>query len=324
MDQKKLWNNKYYVPSNIHYFLSLMYHAVYHKGEKSGIPVNVEDRVKKMPQDHDYPAVLQQLAAETGNSLEEISLPYFHHFLEEQGWAPSTDTIRKLIEVSGNWLESVIKSSEHHFEKDGELMVFVVREWAEQRQLTDYMIDWFERNGLCLVRAIKLDDEQKRNAAQNLRGGNWGQGPWPVSGGKPSTLLVMYDYHPKQLDSKMKKKYPHVSNEHYLLKEQLRSEINGALSKEQRANPLHSADDEIEALDYIAAVAPDLVNEVKNVINCWDEAYRTQEKVIADVSEKKRRAKVEIIEYLGNKAVKKTYKAVENDFWNEKNLFTEN
>ncbi|WP_262499741.1 hypothetical protein [Planococcus sp. ANT_H30] len=309
LDQKKLWNNKYYVPSNIHYFLSLMYHAVYHKGEKSGIPANVEGRVKKMPQDHDYPAVLQQLAAETGNSLEEISLPYFHHFLEEQGWAPSTDTIRKLIEVSGNWLESVIKSSEHHFEKDGELMVFVVREWAEQRQLTDYMIDWFERNGLCLIRAIKLDDEQKRNAAQNLRGGNWGQGPWPVSGGKPSTLLVMYDYHPKQLDSKMKKKYPHVSNEHYLLKEQLRSEINGSLSKEQRANPLHSADDEIEALDYIAAVAPDLVNEVKNVINCWDEAYRTQEKVIADVSEKKRRAKVEIIEYLGNKAVKKTYKA---------------
>lgn len=314
LDQKKLWNSKYYVPSTTHYFLSLMYHAVYHKGEKSGIPAKAEGRVKEFPQDHDYPAVLQQLAAETGNSFEEISLAYFHDFLEEQGWAPSTDTIRKLIGVSGNWLESIIKSSEHNFDKDGELMVFVVREWAEERQLTEYIIDWFERNGLCLIRAVKLDDEQKRNAAQNLRGGNWGQGPWPVSGGKPSTLLVMYDYHPKRLDSKMKKKYPHVSNEHYLLKEQLRSEINGVLLKEQRANPLHSADDEIEALDYIAAVAPDLVDEVKNVINSWDRAYRTQEKVIADVSEKKRRAKVEIIEYLGNKAVKKTYKAGKERF----------
>ncbi|MBT2571267.1 hypothetical protein [Planococcus sp. ISL-110] len=314
LDQRELWNGKYSVPSKRHYFLSLMYHAVYHKGEKSGIPAKPGGAVKKIPQDHDYPGVLRQLAQETGNELNEISLESFHHFLEEEGWAPSTDTIRKLIGVSGNWLESIIKSNEHNFEKDGELMVFVVREWAEERQLTPKIIDWFERNGLCLIRAVELDEEQKRNAAQSMRGGNWGQGPWPVSGGKPATLLIMYDYHPKPLGAKMKKKYPHVSNEHYLLKEQLRSEINFSLSKEERANPLHSADDEIEALDYIAAVTPDLLQEIKTIVTDWDRAYRTQEKVIADVSEKKRRAKVEVIEYHGKRAVKKTYKAGKERF----------
>lgn len=314
LDQKELWNGKYSVPSKRHYFLSLMYHAVYHKGEKSGIPAKSGGIVKSVPQDHDYPRILKQLATETGTVLEENNLEYFHRFLEEEGWAPSTDTIRKLIGVSGQWLESTIKSSEHNFEKDGELMVFVVREWAEERQLTLKIIDWFERNGLCLIRSIKLDEEQKRNAAQSMRGGNWGQGPWPVSGGKPSTLLIMYDYHPKPLNAKMKKKYPHVSNENYLLKEQLRSEINFSLSKEERANPLHSADDEIEALDYIAAVAPDLLQEIKNVVTEWDEAYRTREKVVADVSEKKRRAKVEVIEYKGKRAVKKTYKAGKERF----------
>lgn len=314
LDQRKLWNDKYYVPSNVHHFLSLMYHAVYHKGEKSGIPVVAGGELKNIPQDHDYPGILQQLANENQVTLEEISLRHFHNVLAENGWAPSTDTIRKLLDVSGKWLESVIKSSDHQFEKEGELMVFVVREWAEEKQLTAQIIDWFERNGLCLIQSLKLDDEQKRNAAQNLRGGNWGQGPWPVSGGKPSTLLVMYDYHPKPLDAKMKKKYPHVSNAHYLLKERLRAEINAAFTKDQQANPLHSADDEIEALDYIVAVAPDLVQEVKATITQWDEAYRTREKVIADVSEKKRRAKVEIIEYQGQKAVKKTYKAGKERF----------
>ncbi len=314
VDRRELWNSKYFVPSKRHYFLSLMYHAVYHKGEKSGIPAKTGGIVKKIPQDHDYPGVLQQLADETGTALEEISLESLHQVLEEEGWAPSTDTIRKLIGVSGNWLESIIKSNEHNFEKDGELMVFVVREWAEERQLTPKIIDWFERNGLCLIQAVRLDEEQKRNAAQSMRGGNWGQGPWPVSGGKPSTLLVMYDYHPKPLNAKMKKKYPHVSNEHYLLKEQLRSEINFSLSKEERANPLHSADDEIEALDYISAVAPDLLQEVRSIVTEWDNAYRTHEKVIADVSEKKRRAKVEVIEYQGKKAVKKTYKAGKQRF----------
>ncbi|MBF6632446.1 MAG: hypothetical protein ITG06_00065 [Planococcus sp. (in: Bacteria)] len=314
LDQKELWNSKYFIPSKRHYFLSLMYHAVYHKGEKSGIPAKAGGVVKKIPQDHDYPGVLQDLAVQTDDRLEEISLEYFHHFLEEEGWAPSTDTIRKLIGVSGSWLESTIKSNEHNFEKDGELMVFVVREWAEERQLTHKIIDWFERNGLCLIRAVKLDEEQKRNASQSMRGGNWGQGPWPVSGGKPSTLLVMYDYHPKPLSAKMKKKYPHVSNEHYLLKEQLRSEINFSLSKDERANPLHSADDEIEALDYISAVAPDLIGDIEAIVTEWDNAYRTPEKVIADVSEKKRRAKVEVIEYQGGKAVKKTYKAGKERF----------
>lgn len=314
LDQKELWNGKYSIPSKRHYFLSLMYHAVYHKGEKSGIPAKSDGIVKKIPQDHDYPGVLERLAVETGTTLEENNLEYFHHFLEEEGWAPSTDTIRKLIGVSGQWLESTIKSSEHNFEKDGELMVFVVREWAEERQLTEKIADWFDRNGLCLIRSIKLDEEQKRNAAQSMRGGNWGRGPWPVSGGKPSTLLVMYDYHPKSLSPKMKKKYPHVSNEHYLLKEELRGEINFSLSKEERANPLHSADDEIEALDYISAVAPDLLQEIKAVVTEWDEAYKTKEKVVADVSEKKRRAKVEIIEYQGKRAVKKTYKSGKERF----------
>ncbi len=314
VDQRQLWKDKYYVPSNFHHFLSLMYHAVYHKGEKSGIPTRSGGDVKQIPQDHDYPGILKRLADENKVQLDEVSLESFHHVLDENGWAPSTDTIRKLIGVSGRWLESIIQSSEHNFEKDGELMVFVVREWAEERQLTGKIVDWFERNGLCLVRAVRLNEEQKRNATQNLRGGNWGQGPWSVSGGEPSTLLVMYDYHPKPLNAKMKKKYPHVSNEHYLLKEQLRSEINFTLSTEQRANPLHSADDEIEALDYIAAVTPDLLREVKKVIIEWDDAYRTPEKVIADVSEKKRRAKVEVIRYDGKKAVKKTYKAGKERF----------
>lgn len=314
LDQREWWNGRYAVPSKRHYFLSLMYHAVYHKGEKSGIPAQSGGIVKDFPQDHDYPGTLKRLAAETGAQLEEANLQYFHDFLEEEGWAPSTDTIRKLIGVSGHWLQSTIKSSEHNFEKDGELMVFVVREWADERQLTDKIIDWFERNGLCLIRSVKLNEEQKRNAAQSMRGGNWGQGPWPVSGGKPAALLIMYDYHPKPLNAKMKKKYPHVSNEHYLLKEQLRSEINFSLSKEERANPLHSADDEIEALDYIAAVAPDLLQDIETVITEWDEAYRTHEKVFADVSEKKRRAKVEVIEYGGKRAVKKTYKAGKERF----------
>lgn len=324
LNGRTFWNGKFFIPNKQDYFLSLMYHAVYHKGEKSGIPIDQDEQGKNEMADHEYLVILQKLALENNVELKELNLMYFHNFLKQQGWAPATDTIRKLSGTSGKWLESTIQPNAEDFEKNGELMVFVVREWATERRMMDYMIDWFEKAGLNTVKAVELNDEQKRKAAQNLRGGNWGKGPWPVSGGDPAALLVMYDYHPRALKEKMKKRYPHVSNELYLLKEKLREEINASLSKSEKVNPIHSADDEIEALDYISAVVPEMLMEIKETIIKWDQDYTTKERIIEDVSENKRRAKVEVIEYNGKKAVKKTYKAGKERFLNrEKYVYGE-
>src|SRR5690606_27629970 len=197
-----------------HYFYSLMYHAVYHKGEKSGIPVREGEQPLKEESDDEYAEIVQKMAADNGIQLNEVNLFYFHQLLEEEGWAPATDTMRKLSEGNARWLTSIIKPSADNFEKDGELMVFIVREWAYQRGLTGFIIDWFEKSGVNLVKSVELNAEQKKKAAQNRRGGNWGKGPWPVNGGNPSVLLVMYDYHPKALADEKREKYPHVSNEH--------------------------------------------------------------------------------------------------------------
>lgn len=321
---KNFWEGKFFVPNKKDYFLSLMYHAVYHKGEKSGIPIVKNKQTEMDAADHDYLKILQKLAKENAMELEELNLTYFHNILKQHGWAPATDTIRKLSGTSGSWLESTVKKNEHDFDKSGELMVFVVREWAAERKMLEYMIDWFEKAGLTTVKAIELNSEQKRKAAQNLRGGNWERGPWPVSGGKPAALLVMYDYHPKPLKDSMKKRYPHVSNELYLLKEKLREEINAPLAKAERTNPIHSSDDEIEAFDYITAVVPEILEEVRETVTKWDNDYATKEHVIKDISENKRRAKVEVIDYNGKKAVKKTYKAGKDRFLNrEKHVYGE-
>lgn len=193
-------------------------------------------------------------------------------------------------------------------------MVFVVREWAYNRGLTGFFIDWFEKRGLNLTGRIVLDEAKKKEAAKKLRGGNWGRGPFPTSGGVPAVLLVFYDYHPTQLDAKLKNKYPYVSNPLYLLKEDLRAEINSVLAPDEKVNPIHSSDDEIEALEYIEAVSPEFLEELKRIITDWDERYRTKETVLKDLSENRRRAKVELIEYQGENAVKKTYRAGNDRF----------
>lgn len=311
---RKLWNGRFFVPGKRHYFLSLLYHAVYHKGIKSGIPVHDGEAGKQGLADHEYLIILQKLAEENGVELKQLNLKYFHDFLQKEGWAPATDTIRKLPKENAAWLQGTITRSTDDFEKAGEVMVFVIREWAYKRGLTGFIINWLEKSGLNLVKAVELNREQKRQASQRLRGGNWGQGPWPVSGGEPAVLLVMYDYHPKPLNEKFRKKYPHVENEHYLFKEEVRREINSNLESEEKTNPIHSSDDEIEALDYINMVIPETMSSIRNTIIEWDKAYVTKEKVFKDLSGNRRRAKVEIIEYQGKKAVKKTYQAGKERF----------
>lgn len=314
LQNRELWEGKFFIPSKKDYFLSLMYHAVYHKGEKSGIPVDEREMPDSEIADHEYLQILQRLAAENDVELDELNLSYFHLLLEKEGWAPATDTIRKLSDGQESWLQSVIRPSENDFEKDGEIMVFVVREWAYNRGLTGFFIDWFEKRGLNLTGRIVLDEAKKKEAAKKLRGGNWGRGPFPTSGGVPAVLLVFYDYHPTQLDAKLKNKYPYVSNPLYLLKEDLRAEINSVLAPDEKVNPIHSSDDEIEALEYIEAVSPEFLEELKRIITDWDERYRTKETVLKDLSENRRRAKVELIEYQGENAVKKTYRAGNDRF----------
>lgn len=307
LEKRNFWKGKFYIPDQRHYFLSLLYHAVYHKGGKSGIPASKGEPADSKA-DHEYLNIVQRLAEENGIHLKEKNLMYFHQLLEELGWAPATDTMRKL--TAGNeWLRTIVAKNKMNFEKNGEVMIFVIREWAVLKGQAGNMIKWLEKAGLNVVKIIELDQEQKRNAKQNLRGGNWGKGPWPVSGGDPAILLVMYDYHPKPLTEKQKKKYPHVSNQHYLYKEELRSEINSKLTNSNKTNPIHSSDDETEALDYIMAVSPESLKEIQETIKKWDQNYQTKETVIQDISENKRRAKVELISYNGKKAVKKTYKA---------------
>lgn len=308
LNHREVWEGKYYVPSRLHYFLSLMYHVVYHKGEKSGIAFQAGGKVEDSLADHDYPTILGSLAQENQIDLKEMNLNYLHGFLDMVGWAPATDTIRKLNNQQDAWLESITGNNKLDFEKSGELMVFIIREWAVEHGLSEFILNYFEKAGLNKVAQVEYTPEQKKLASQNLRGGNWGKGPWPVSGGIPAVLLVMYDYNPRPLSKSYQKKYPYVTNEHYLLKEELRKAINSNLPLEKRSNPIHSSDDEIEALDYIEATAPEILEMVKSTVLSWDSAYKTPEKVIKDVSQHKRRAKVEIIEYQGQKAIKKTYK----------------
>ena len=95
-----------------------------------------------------------------------------------------------------------------------------------------------------------------RDARPQLRGGNWGRGPWPISGGPPVAAIVAYDPAPIAPTRKQKKRFPFIANARLLCKEQLRDAFNDGFAKDQHCNVVHSSDNGREAMDYLRIIMP--------------------------------------------------------------------
>jgi hypothetical protein len=104
---KVLYKEKYFVPSPEHHFLSLSYHAIYHKGERSGLTSDSVTLGDYTPE-HNYKEILANMARELSIDTE-INLDKLHEYLTSKNWNPSVDTLRKLSKKSGSiWQKSII------------------------------------------------------------------------------------------------------------------------------------------------------------------------------------------------------------------------
>ena len=98
--------------------------------------------------------------------------------------------------------------------------------------------------------------------ARSVRGGNWGRGPWPISGGPPVAAIVVYDPAPLAVTRKQRRRFPLLANGRLLCKEQIRDAFNEGVPADRHCNVVHSSDNGREALDYLRIVAPDSVDDV--------------------------------------------------------------
>jgi hypothetical protein len=73
------------VPAPREHFLSLAYHALYHKGASSGLPCNQRLANRRRTGDHDYPGVLRRLAVRLGIDVP-IALEELDRYLDAAGW----------------------------------------------------------------------------------------------------------------------------------------------------------------------------------------------------------------------------------------------
>ena len=218
------------VPKPDIHFYSLAYHAIYHKGVKSGIPWCLEDSEELIGNpEHQYTDILTDLAASL--QLEaDITLEALDRFLKTIDWRPSEDTLARL-DSSKLWLKAENKNDDRtkpNTDISG-LAVFYIRQKALDLGLESEIVGLLENEGFNIIKRKILGEKKAWRVKHQIRGGNWGKGPWAESGGDPAMVLVALDLMPVPPSAKQLAKQPHLSNGRIGVKNKIRDRVNSYL-----------------------------------------------------------------------------------------------
>jgi hypothetical protein len=249
------------VPSPEDHFYSLAFHALYHKGFGCGLPVSEAEGPRGTSSRHDYAAELRSLAQGLGLPVS-INMTALDRALNERGWRPAPDTLMKWA-AHNSWCRDLVDQIFGSISAPSGLAVLMIRELAADTEHIEQIEEMVDRWKFDRIATIRLDESQQQQASRLIRGGNWGRGPWPLSGGPPSVMIVARDPTPSSPSQSLSDRHPGVDNGRiFELKEDIREAWNGKAAPEGRANIVHASDNAAHAVHYIEVVAPELVGKI--------------------------------------------------------------
>lgn len=231
--------DRFYIPSDEDYFLSLIYHLVYHKAEKSNIALDDPALARKCK----YLSTLETLAARIGIK-PEWTLSWLHGYLVEKGYPLDR---QRLISFLYNDFSRHRKSYFYALlanVEPGELNLFVIRKVAVKAALHGHLIDELaKRYNIITMKDIPW--QFRMFNSNKMRGGKWKRG------GKPYIAIVVFDPHPIPSDEENRKIHPFVFNSNQFIKRDLREWFVAKASVSDKDNALHSTDNEAEAIGHL-------------------------------------------------------------------------
>ena len=252
LDNSELKDDLYSIPIQ-NFRKAYLYHIVFHLSEKSGFPISSEPSENVNVSSLALFQVLKSLKIDE-NLKQNLCLENMYEFLKNNGWVPEIDTLRRISENS-NWLNSKLKKNVLK-SKNYDVVVFVLRDYVFKEKLIDKIKTILVDNGHKLVKIIHFNKQQKNEALRYIRGGEWGAGSFSKSAGDPAAMIVTLNYNPKYIDYKVSKNSKaYKINQSTLVKNRIRTIINRKILRTRWTNFIHSADDEIEAFNYLDAVS---------------------------------------------------------------------
>ena len=227
------------------------------------------------------------------------------HFLTERGWRPSRDLLERAAHWMP-WIRDILPAGE--VEETPGLSVFFLRSRAVEAGWQSRILESLRENGFEPLSVVELDEGQAQKAARDFRGGNWGRGPYKVSGGPPATLCVALDLLPIRVDEDHRAEFPDADNRRIAdAKDAARDLVNAGIARPLHYNPVHSTDNSAQAWRAIGVIMPAEEAELRGRVEELRREFAS-ENVIRDLTKHGRRAKVELVEFDGKPAIRKTFR----------------
>ena len=228
-----------WVPHPMDELNGLLYHMAYHKSLQSGVHVSDPARSTPTPGTERL-AVLQ---TECGVTVT-CTLEGFHRHLESRGLAVSEARLLAYIEHD---FRHGRKSLFHACLQDrhpGELNLFVIREVAIRHGKSKALIERLrERYRIISIKTI--DWWARLTRVGRMRGGKWRRG------GRPHIAVVVFDSAPVLTTADERKAHPFVFNRNQFVKLEWRDWFYRETRARTKDNPIHSTDNEAEALGHL-------------------------------------------------------------------------
>lgn len=250
---------------------------------------------------------LEAIASAAGLSLESPITPHrLDSHLAEQGWRPSLDLLERAAHWMA-WIRQILPEADGEQDEPG-LTLFFLRQRAVEAGFQGPILDCLRQNGFEPLLILELDATQAETAAREFRGGNWGRGPYRVSGGPPATICIALDLLPIGVDAKHQAQFPDCDNRRIVdAKYATRDLVNEAILKRDHYNPVHSADNTRQTWRAVRAIVPEREAELRQKAEQLRAEFTTGTPV-RDLTKHGRRAKVELIDWEDGLAIRKTFK----------------
>jgi len=247
-----------WAPSDAAYLRSLAFHVVFHKAERAKLAASAGARAGEGPAEsaaNKYRDKLVELARRQGVSLD-VSLDGLWSFLDSVGWLPPIDLARRYAAaLKSPWLMEKVGPLPDARE---DLLVFVFREWLTRNPgIERRVVAELEAQGLVRVHRAGLGPVEAERAHARIRGGNWVETRESRDGGGPSAFAVFLDPTPAPPGARDRLLRPFCRNAKLGAKTELKQIIARECNGGRVVNFLHAADDEREALEYLACLEPE-------------------------------------------------------------------
>jgi hypothetical protein len=250
---------RYRIPSPRDHFLSLSYHALYHKGAASGLPSRLLE--SQDAPEHDYAAVLGELARALGIDVS-LTLEDLDEYLATEGWRPPLDTLGRLARRNAWVGRRIAGLAAGDTQEYRGLVVFLVRRRAVELGFADEIAERLAARGFEIVLRRTLSPDAAERVRRHARGANWERGPYPRSGGPPALALVAFDPSPLPPTRAQEAEHPGLENARILAKTAIRDALNARLPEDEHCNWLHSSDHAWGAREYLHLAVPEAVDEI--------------------------------------------------------------